>query len=291
MSASFTLLKPHLRDIGSLAVRRLLPALQARMIGPFVFFDHMGPAVLPAGAGVDVRPHPHIGLATVTYLFDGAMLHRDSLGNVQRIVPGDVNWMSAGRGIVHSERSPDDARAAPSTLHGIQTWVALPDGHEEDEPWFRHYAAATLPRIAGDGAELCVVAGSAFGATSPVATPTPTLYVELRLSAGAALTLPADYAERGVYLIDGDLRLDDAPLDANHLAYLQTADAVELSTADGAHAMLLGGAHFDGERIVDWNFVARTRERIDRAKADWRAQRFGGVPGETEWMPLPDAKA
>ncbi|KGX23693.1 thioredoxin [Burkholderia pseudomallei] len=228
------ILKPHVRDIGNLTVRRTLPALAARTVGPFIFFDHMGPAAQPAGAGLDVRAHPHIGLATVTYLFDGAIMHRDSLGSAQKIVPGDVNWMTAGRGIVHSERTPDEERARGQTVHGIQTWVALPREHEAREPSFEHHAGATLPKLERDGVALTVIAGDAFGARSPVTTFSRTLYVAAVFAAGGALALDADHDERAVYLVDGDLTIDGAPLEPAQMAVLAPGARVALASAGGA---------------------------------------------------------
>ena len=285
------ILKPTLRDIGSLSVRRVLPALAARLVGPFIFFDHMGPADYAPGTGVDVRPHPHIGLATVTYLFEGAMLHRDSLGSVQRITPGDVNWMTAGRGIVHSERTPDDERRRGQTVHGIQTWVALPLAHEADEPSFEHHAAAALPRLERNGVALTVIAGSAFGAQAPTRTYSPTLYVTASFDPDGALALTPEHEERGVYLVDGDLAIDGEPLDVHHMAVLVPGETATLASRAGATVMLLGGAKLDGERFIEWNFVASSREKIAEAKAAWRAQTMGHVPGETEWIPLPERAA
>ncbi|CAN7484944.1 pirin family protein [Trinickia sp. LjRoot230] len=282
-----SLLKPSLRDVGGIAVRRVLPAVAARLVGPFIFFDHMGPAVLAPGAGLDVRPHPHIGLATVTYLFDGAIMHRDSVGSVQQIMPGDVNWMTAGRGIVHSERTPDAQRASGGPMHGIQTWVALPLEHEDTEPAFEHHAAATLPRIERDGVTLDLIAGSAFGARSPVRTFSPTLYAAARFAPGGALTLDAEHEERGVYLVEGDLTVDSQALAPGQMAVLTTAALVTLTSAAGATVMLLGGAKLAGERFIEWNFVASAREKIEQAKRAWTDQTMGKVPGETEWIPLP----
>ncbi|MXN74781.1 pirin family protein [Burkholderia sp. 4701] len=284
------LLKPHVRDIGNLQVRRTLPALAARLVGPFIFFDHMGPATLPAGTGLDVRPHPHIGLATVTYLFDGAILHRDSLGSLQEIVPGDVNWMTAGRGIVHSERTPDALRERGHTVHGIQTWVALPLEHEADEPSFEHHAAATLPKRAADGVSLTVIAGDAFGLRSPVTTFSRTLYVAAEFAAGGSLVLDASHQERAVYLVDGDLAIDGAPLEPAQMAVLVPGATVALTSGAGARVMVLGGDRLEGERFIDWNFVASSRDAIDRAKDAWTRQEMGKVPGETEWVPLPERK-
>ncbi|KVA71791.1 pirin [Burkholderia ubonensis] len=284
------LLKPHVRDIGNLQVRRTLPALAARLVGPFIFFDHMGPATLPPGTGLDVRPHPHIGLATVTYLFEGAILHRDSLGSLQEIVPGDVNWMTAGRGIVHSERTPDALRERGHTVHGIQTWVALPLAHETDAPSFEHHEAAALPKLNDDGVSLTVIAGDAFGLRSPVTTFSRTLYVAAEFADGGRLVLDASHEERAIYLVDGDLAIDGTPLDPAQMAVLAPGATVTLTSGAGARAMLLGGDRLEGERFIDWNFVASSRDAIERAKEAWTRQEMGKVPGETEWIPLPERK-
>ncbi len=292
MSSSIkAVLKPHTRDIGNLLVRRVLPALAARLVGPFIFFDHMGPATLEPGAGVDVRPHPHIGLATVTYLFDGALMHRDSLGSKQKIVPGDVNWMTAGRGIVHSERTPDEDRGNSMTMHGIQTWVALPLDHEDTDPSFSHHAADTLPEIERNGVALRVIAGTAFGETSPAATFSATLYVAAEFAPGGAIALDAEHEERGVYLVEGDLSIDGTPLEAATMAVLVPGETVTLASTGGARVMLLGGEKLEGERFIEWNFVASSREKIEAAKSAWTRQEMGQVPGETEWIPLPEKKA
>ncbi|QBQ95738.1 pirin family protein [Paraburkholderia pallida] len=291
MSSSIkAVLKPHQRDIGNLYVRRVLPAMAARLVGPFIFFDHMGPATLEPGSGVDVRPHPHIGLATVTYLFDGALMHRDSIGSTQEIVPGDVNWMTAGRGIVHSERTPDAARKTGLTMHGIQTWVALPFEHEDTEPSFFHHAAATLPAIERNGVSMRVIAGTAFGATSPVATFSGTLYVAAEFAPGSAIALDAEHEERGVYLVEGDLSIDGTPLEQYTMAVLTPNETVTLASTNGARVMLLGGEKLEGERFIEWNFVASSREKIEAAKAAWTRQEMGQVPGETEWIPLPEKR-
>ncbi|HZZ12419.1 MAG TPA: pirin family protein [Paraburkholderia sp.] len=291
MSSSIkAVLKPHLRDVGSLTVRRVLPAMAARLIGPFIFFDHMGPATLEAGVGLDVRPHPHIGLATVTYLFEGAIMHRDSLGSEQKIVPGDVNWMTAGRGIVHSERTPAEDRASGLTMHGIQTWVALPLDDEEVAPSFHHHAAGTLPVIERNGVTLRVIAGTAFGATSPVETFSGTLYVCAQFAPGGAFALEPEHEERGVYLVEGDLEIDGTPLEAGQMAVLALDETVTLASTHGARVMLVGGEKLDGERFIEWNFVASSREKIEAAKLAWTNQEMGKVPGETEWIPLPERK-
>jgi len=283
-------LKPHLRDVGSLTVRRVLPAMAARLIGPFIFFDHMGPAILAPGVGLDVRPHPHIGLATVTYLFEGAIMHRDSLGSEQKIVPGDVNWMTAGRGIVHSERTPNEDRGRGLAMHGIQTWVALPLAHEDDEPSFEHHAAATLPEIERHGVTLRVIAGTAFGQTAPTTTFSGTLYVAAHFAPGSSFALEPEHDERGAYLVEGDLAIDGEALEAGLMAVLTPGETVTLASTKGATVMLLGGEKIDGERFIEWNFVASSREKIERAKVLWTNQQMGKVPGETEWIPLPERK-
>jgi hypothetical protein len=258
------------------------------MVGPFIFFDHMGPAALAPGGGLDVRPHPHIGLATVTYLFDGEILHRDSLGSVQAIRPGDVNWMTAGRGIVHSERTPAHLRAAGGRVHGIQTWVALPRGHEEAAPAFAHHAAATLPVVELPGVTVRVVAGTAFGARSPVDVFSRTLYAAADLAPGASLVVQPEHEERAVYLAEGSASVADTALEPGQMAVLPPGGDVEIRAAAVSRIMLVGGAKMDGPRFIWWNFVASSRERIERAKADWREDRFPPVPGETERIPLPE---
>jgi redox-sensitive bicupin YhaK (pirin superfamily) len=281
----------HIHDLGDgFTVRRLLPHIDARHVGPFVFFDHMGPVRFAPGRGIDVRPHPHIGLATVTYLFDGAIRHRDSLGSVQDIRPGDVNWMTAGRGIVHSERTPDTERAAGQSLHGIQIWVALPQSAEEVEPEFHHHPAATLPVIEGEGVHLRLVVGKALGKTSPVRVFAPMFYLAAEFSAGGRFVLPAEYAERAVYALEGDLSIGGATLAAGQMAVLSAGDEVEISAATSARAVFFGGAPLDGERHLYWNFVSSSRDRIEQAKQDWIAQRLGHVAGESEFIPLPAQK-
>jgi redox-sensitive bicupin YhaK (pirin superfamily) len=276
------------RDIGGFAVRRVLPAWPTQMVGPFIFFDHMGPAALPPGEGLDVRPHPHIGLATVTYLFEGEILHRDSVGSVQPIRPGDVNWMTAGRGIVHSERTPRPLRDAGARLHGIQTWVALPRAHEETAPAFAHHAAATLPVVERPGARVRVIAGTALGVRSPVEVFTPTLYAAAALAPGARLALPPEHEERAVYLVDGAATVAGTALEPGAMALLAAGAAVEIRADASSTVMLVGGAKMDGARFIWWNFVSSSRARIERAKADWREARFAAVPGETERIPLPE---
>lgn len=288
-SAIAHLLDGRLHDLGEgFNVRRMLPHIQARHVGPFVFFDHMGPVRFAPGRGIDVRPHPHIGLATVTYLFDGAIRHRDSLGSVQDIRPGDVNWMTAGRGIVHSERTPDAERAAGHAVHGIQIWVALPQDAEEIAPEFHHHPASTLPVIERDGVRVRLVVGEALGMRAPVRVFAPMFYLAAEFSAGGRFTLPAEYAERAVYALDADLHIDGETLAAGRMAVLAPGRAVEISAPAPARAVFFGGAPLDGERHLYWNFVSSSRERIEQAKQEWIAQRFERIPGETEFIPLPE---
>jgi redox-sensitive bicupin YhaK (pirin superfamily) len=275
------------RDLGGFVVRRVLPAGTRLMVGPFIFFDHLGPTRFQPGEGIDVRPHPHIALATVTYLFAGSLLHRDSLGSVQEIKPGDVNWMSAGEGIVHSERTPTESRPQGPHIHGIQSWVALPDGQEEGEPSFAHTAAAALPHRKLGEVTLSVIAGHAFGAKSPVRVLWPTLYVDAQLPPGAALEIPPEYAERAVYVAEGRLSIGDTQLEEGQLAILEPGTTIPVRAVSASRMLLLGGEPFATPRFIEWNFVASSRERIERAKQRWRAQEFPAVPGETEFIPLP----
>lgn len=277
------------RDIGAFSVRRVLPSPQRRRVGPFVFFDEMGPAVLAPAHGLDVRPHPHIGLATLTFLFDGEIFHRDSLGSAQSIRPRDVNWMVAGRGIVHSERSSPEGRAHGGPLHGIQSWIALPLEHEEDEPRFEHHPAPTIPSVDRDGVHLDVIAGTAFGARSPVGVLSPTLYVHVTLPAGASLTLDEEHAERGFYVVEGAIGCGEKIVEPGTLAVLREGEPVEIRAERASRVMLVGGAKLEGAREIWWNFVSSSPERMARAKADWKAGRFPRVPGdEEEFIPLPD---
>ena len=287
-SASIELLiEPATKDLGEFTVRRALPDKRRQRVGPFIFFDHMGPAELPPGAGVNVRAHPHIGLATITYLFEGEILHRDSLGYVQPIRPGEINWMTAGRGIVHSEKSSPELLASGQRLHGLQTWVALPLEHEEAEPRFEHYTAESIPKVSRDGADITVVIGSAYGETSPVQTASETLYVEVKLEAGASLELPSA-EELGIYVIEGSIRIAGTTVSAGVLAVLADEHAAEIAAEEGAHVMLAGGATLEGERTIWWNFVSSSRERLEQAKRDWRDGKFPEVPGETDFIPLPE---
>jgi len=280
----------RVHDLGDgFMVRRMLPVLQARHVGPFVFFDHIGPATFSAGKGMDVRPHPHIGLATVTWLFDGAIRHRDSLGSLADIRPGEVNWMTSGRGIVHSERTPPQERQDGHRLHGIQVWVALPQADAEVAPAFHHHDREALPRIRQPGVEAVLIAGSAYGERSPVKVFAPMFFLEVSLAAGAELALPQEHAERGVHVVEGAVHWDGLDIGANQMAVQAGPSAPPLQAREASRLMLFGGAPLDGERHLWWNFVAASRERIEQAKADWQAQRFGIVPGdEVEFIPLPE---
>ena len=259
------------------------------MVGPFVFLDHMGPAIFAAGRGLDVRPHPHIGLATVTYLFDGEILHRDSLGSVQPIRPGELNWMTAGSGIVHSERTAPQQRRLGSTLAGIQSWVALPKQHEEVAADFSHYGAAALPVVEDAGARICVIAGAFGGAVSPAATYSDLFYADVTLAENARVALPREFDERAAYIVEGSLVVEgeSGEYGAGKLMVMKSGAAITLRATAPARLMLLGGEPMDGPRIVWWNFVASSRERIDQAKLDWTERRFAAVPQETEFIPLP----
>lgn len=286
-SDDLILIKPHTHDLGSFNVLRVLPNRAQKMIGPFIFFDHFGPTRLAPGGGVDVRPHPHIGLATVTYLFEGAFLHRDSLGTIQPIAPGDVNWMTAGRGIVHSERTPPEARPAGPALHGIQTWVALPKTHEQTAPGFSHHRKLQLPRMTEAGIEMTLIAGSAFGATAPTPTFSPIFYLAVTMQPGTRLELPAEHEERGIYVVEGSVSVAGQPIAPQHLVAVIHKKPVTIEAATSARVMLIGGARMDGDRFIWWNFVASSRELIEEAKAQWQQQRFAPVPDETEFIPLP----
>lgn len=283
---------PRLTDLGDdFTVRRALPTQQRRMVGPFIFLDQMGPALFETGRGVDVRPHPHIGLATVTYLLKGEMLHRDSLGSVQTITPGDVNWMTAGRGIVHSERSTPEARHVDQRLFGLQMWVALPRDKEEMEPAFDHYGLDAQPVLEGEGAWVRVVAGSLFGRTSTVQTQSPLFYGDVRLQAGAKLDLPAEHIERAAYLVQGTVQVQGQDHEPGRLLAFAPGRPVTLTAVGGpARFAVLGGEPLDGPRFVWWNFVSSRKERIEQAKQDWQRNRFDQVvPGDTtQFIPLPE---
>jgi redox-sensitive bicupin YhaK (pirin superfamily) len=280
---------PRARDLGGFSVRRALPSAQRQMIGPFIFFDQMGPAQFLSGQGIDVRPHPHIGLATVTYLFDGEMTHRDSLGSALAIRPGEVNLMTAGRGIVHSERTGAEVRSSGQNLFGIQSWMALPKSHEESAPGFAHHAMNELPRLEGEGKRLRLIIGSLYGETSPAVFPHDCFYAEAVMAPGAVLPLDPDYDERAVYLASGRVDIAGQSFDAGQLLVFKPGDRISVLAETNARLMLLGGEPMDGPRHIWWNFVSSSQERIESAKEDWRQGRFAIVPGdETEFIPLPE---
>ena len=280
---------PRIRELGDgFNVRRALPSGATRSVGPFVFFDAFGPTVLRPGTGLDVRPHPHIGLATVTYLIEGEILHRDSLGTEALIRPGEVNWMTAGRGIVHSERTPPERRTNGSTLYGLQTWVALPQAHEEDPPSFVHHAA--LPTYDAAGLSMRVILGRFDDVVSPVATLSETFYADTMLDEGSRLHWASDATERALYVVEGSLVVADTPVPAGVMLVLEPGVPLTIEAASKSRAMLLGGEPLDGPRFVWWNFVSSRKERIREAAEDWRAQRFAPVPGESEFIPLPESK-
>lgn len=281
-------IEPSVKDLGSFRVRRALPSQARQMVGPFIFLDHMGPARFEAGEGMDVRPHPHIRLATVTYLLEGSIVHRDTLGSVQEIVPGAVNWMTAGRGVAHSERTGEVARSTPREVQGIQSWVALPRSREEDAPGFSHHPGDTLPVLRDRGITARVIAGEAYGTRSPVPVASHTLYVDASLDAGAILPLSGDHAERGVYVIEGEVEVAGEGYAAGRLLLFRPGDAVALRALRPSRVLLIGGEPMDGPRHVWWNFVHSRKDRIEAAKEDWRAGRFAFVPGdEREFIPLP----
>ncbi|MGI9223012.1 MAG: pirin family protein [Woeseiaceae bacterium] len=281
------LITPATRDLGEFTVRRTLPDKQRQRVGPFIFFDHMGPADFPPGSGVNVRAHPHIGLATVTYLFEGEILHRDNLGKVQRIEPGAVNWMTAGRGIVHSEKVTDEIKASGQRLHGLQIWVALPLEKEEIEPDFRHYPASEIPSVDVGGVDVRVVIGSAFGVTSPVQAHSETLYVEVNLEPGQQVTIP-EAEELGLYVVDGSVAVCDQFVNSGVFAVLAGGTTGTVTAESKSKIMFVGGDALEGGRTIWWNFVSSSRERLEQAKQDWRERRFDEVPGETDFIPLPD---
>jgi redox-sensitive bicupin YhaK (pirin superfamily) len=281
---------PKPRDLGdNFMVRRALPAAGKRMVGPFVFWDEFGPVQFAPGKGMDVRPHPHINLATVTYLFEGEIFHRDTLGSAQAIRPGDVNWMSAGRGIAHSERTAPDLRARGFPLAGIQSWVALPEAQEESEPFFKHHSQSELPLIEGEGKRVRVIAGALFGERSPVKSYSDILYADAQLDAGASLPLDAGHEERGLYLVSGEIETGGERFESGRLLVFRPGDRMTVKAATAARFMLLGGAAL-GRRHVWWNFVSSRKERIEQAKEDWRTGRFGKIPGDDqEFIALPES--
>ncbi|KAB2912491.1 MAG: pirin family protein [Hyphomicrobiaceae bacterium] len=280
---------PRARDLGGFEVRRVLPAARKQMVGPFIFFDQMGPAEFLIGNGIDVRPHPHIGLATVTYLFEGEVFHRDSLGSEIAIRPGEVNLMTAGRGIVHSERETTEAKQRTRRLFGIQAWAALPQSHEEAAPAFVHHGADELPRVTGEGKRVRLVMGSAYGARSPVEFPHDALFAEAVLAPGAVLPLDAEYDERAVYVASGEIDVGGQSFTAGRLLVFKPGDRVSILATAQSRLVVLGGEPMDGPRHIWWNFVSSRKERIEQAKEDWRTKRFALVPGdEKEFIPLPD---
>jgi redox-sensitive bicupin YhaK (pirin superfamily) len=280
-------LNPLVKDIGDFEVRRLLPAEQQRAVGPFVFWDHFGPVTLPADRNMDVRPHPHIGLATLTWLFDGEIMHRDSLGNEQNIKPGAVNWMTAGRGIVHSERTPEELRGAEKPLHGLQIWLGLPDEAEEVAPDFQHYAADRIPEVRLGEVTLSLIAGRALGARSPVAVYSPLCYLAASLAPGQGFEWTRHYPEEAIYVVAGDLEIDGVTIGAHSMAVLPDRDQVQVSSDSGATIAILGGEPL-GKRFLVWNFVSSSRDRISAAARLWDEGGFDRVPGDDEFIPLPD---
>jgi hypothetical protein len=287
-------IKGKTHDLGDgFMVARMLPQAARRSVGPFLFFDYFGPVDFPPGKGVDVRPHPHIGLATVTYLFEGAQMHRDTLGSVQEIKPGDVNWMTAGRGIAHSERTGEELRARGHRLHGIQTWVGLPRKDEETDPHFQHFGAAELPEQDEKGVRLRMITGEAFGLASPVKVFSPIFYADARFEAGGSFTITAEHDERALFIVEGELRIGgDQGVEthgAGAMLFLEKGEIVTLFADGAARVMLLGGAPLDGPRHIWWNFVSSSKNRIEVAKSDWRSGLFGKIPGDDqEFIPLPE---
>jgi len=280
---------PRTVDLGDgFSVRRALPSARSRMVGPFIFFDHFGPAEFRAGSGLDVRPHPHIGLATVTYLFDGEIMHRDSLGTAAPIKPGEVNWMTAGRGIVHSERTDAPLRTSGSPIHGLQMWVALPKANEEMDAGFTHHDASAFPTVQENGASVRVVVGSLYGASSPVPVVHETVFGDVFLKAGSTLPIDADHEERALYVIEGAIDIAGDKFERGRLLVFKPGDKLSVTAATDSHFVIVGGAPMDGPRHIWWNFVSSRKERIDQAKADWKAGHFDKVPGdEIEFIPLP----
>ena len=286
-----SVITPPAKDLGDgFTVRRAVPTPQRRMVGPFVFIDQMGPHRFAAGTGLDVRPHPHIGLATLTFLFDGEIMHRDSLGTVMAIRPGAVNWMTAGRGIVHSERTAPERRHDGSNLFGLQCWVALPQAHEEDAPSFLHLAADAMPQIETEGLHASVVAGTFMGHTSPLPTLSPLFFVDVRMEPDATLTVATDYQERALFLVEGSLDMgQEGRFEAGQLLVLRQGHDATIRAAEKTRLVLLGGDKLDGPRALIWNFVSSSLERLEQARADWAAGRFAAVPGDTTSIPQPEA--
>jgi redox-sensitive bicupin YhaK (pirin superfamily) len=285
-SADFQIIDSDIKDLGGFSVRRVLPAAARRMVGPFIFFDHFGPTEFAPGEGVQVRPHPHIGISTVTYLFAGEIIHRDSLGYVQAIQAEAVNLMTAGRGIVHSERAGEDLDRV-SQLHGLQAWMALPRALEECEPDFTHYPANCIPGFEHNGVAIRVIMGEIFGHESPVTQHTPTLYLECHCPADAVLSLPDSYDEIAAYVVSGEIRVGESVVTEGRMVVAAPGETLRLQAALDSHVMIVGGAKF-GKRHIWWNYVSSSEQRIEQAKLDWRNNRFAEVPGETEFIPLPE---
>jgi hypothetical protein len=280
---------PRTRDLGDgFAVRRALPHGKRQMVGPFIFFDHFGPVQFVSGQGMDVRPHPHIGLATVTYLFDGSIMHRDSEGNVQEIQPGAMNLMTAGRGIAHSERTPDVQRANGQKMLGLQSWIALPKDREEIAPTFQHYGADSLPSVQDSGFTARVIAGSSFGVASKVDMVSPWFYAEVSLDEGRTVPLDADHEERAIYVVDGEVEIAGERFEGPRMLIFRPGDRITVRATRSTRMMFLGGTALEGPRYVWWNFVSSSKERIEQAKEDWKSGRFEAVPDETEFIPLPE---
>ena len=295
LDAIETLIIPRARDLGGFEVRRALPAPRRQMVGPFIFFDQMGPAEFLTGGGIDVRPHPHIGLATVTYLYQGEFHHRDSTGADQMVYPGEVNWMIAGSGVTHSERTSREMRERPGSLFGIQTWIALPEAEEDRPAAFEHHGREALPFLEEGGKQVRLILGSAWGARAPVRTFTETFYADAVLAPGASLPLPDDHEDRGVYVVEGSVLVAGQTFEAGRMMVFRPGDRISLKAGEaGARLMVLGGETMNGPRYISWNFVASSRERIDAAKqawaqGDWEHGRFRLPPGdEGEFIPLPD---
>lgn len=274
------------RDMGGFGVRRFLPSKELANMGPFIFFDHLGPAIFPPGEGIDVRPHPHIGLATVTYVFSGEILHRDSLGHVQSIRPNEINWMTAGKGIVHSERTPPELRQHGHALEGLQLWVALPEEQQESDPFFTHYEKGSLPQLESDKVKIRVLIGEAYGLKSEVKTHSSTLFVEVQLDTGGQIVLPEGIEDRAVYVISGQLLVQEAQIPQHRMAVFDQTTDIQLEATEPTRMAIIGGTNL-GKRTVWWNLVSSRKDLIEQAKRDWREQKFQKVPGETEFIPLP----
>lgn len=286
-SAIKRVLEPKGKDLGGFSVRRLLPTTEQRSVGPFIFFDHLGPAIFTPGAGIDVRPHPHIGLATITYVFEGEILHRDSLGMVQPIRPNEINWMTAGKGIAHSERTPSSLRQAGHTLHALQLWVALPEEEEETSPVFTHYGSEELPLVEDGNSTIRVMIGEAYGVRSAVKTLSSTLYVEVKLKAGQRIAVPEHVDERAVYVVSGCLIAKETEIAMHTMAIFDQTPGVEVVAKEDSTLVFIGGSPL-GKRIMWWNLVASRDDLLEKAKKAWREGSFPKVPGETEYIPLPD---